>query len=99
MEVNYENTSNDFVIVLDSINYSLVRSDGEVMTEMSWTVYPTVGVLVLASFLGTLGNIFILLAIVMHDGIRSKESIYFGSMALCDLYVTVIADPMSIIGK
>ena len=66
---------------------------------MTWTVYSTVAVLSLASFLGTAGNIIILLAIVTHDGIRNEESIFFASLALCDLYVTVIADPMSIIGK
>lgn len=63
------------------------------------TAIPTIAILSLASFIGTAGNVLTLLAIASSKNLRNVESIFIVNLAISDLYVTMIADPMSIVGK
>ena len=64
-----------------------------------WLAFPIVLVLFVASLIGTVGNILILLSVLMCKNVRTVESTFIVNLALSDLYVTLIADPFSIIGK
>ena len=55
--------------------------------------------LVIASIVGSSGNIFILIAIATQRDLHTVESIFIANLACSDLYVTLIADPLSIVGK
>ena len=56
-------------------------------------------VLVIASVVGTCGNVLILVAIATQRDLHSVESVFVVNLACCDLYVTLIADPLGIVGK
>ncbi|WAR25917.1 MTR1A-like protein [Mya arenaria] len=60
---------------------------------------PCIIVLGFASIVGTLGNLLILFVIATKKKLRNVESIFIVNLAISDLYVTVVADPMSLIGK
>lgn len=55
--------------------------------------------LILASLVGAFGNLLILVALCKSKKMSSLECIFIGNLALSDLYVTIVADPMSIAGK
>ena len=65
----------------------------------SWVVFPVIIVITLASLVGVFGNVLILLAVALCKNIRNEESIFIINLALSDLYVTMVADPMNIVGK
>lgn len=71
----------------------------EFLHTKPWAAWPTIVVLSLASCVGTVGNILTLLAIASNKSVRNVESIFIVNLAISDLYVTTIADPMSILGK
>ena len=71
----------------------------EFLNSKPWTAWPTIVVLSVASFVGTSGNVLTLLAIAMNKSVRNIESMFIVNLAISDLYVTTVADPMSIIGK
>ena len=56
-------------------------------------------VLTLASDVGTCGNILILVVIATRKKVRNVESIFIINLAISYLYVTVNADPISIVGR
>ena len=58
-----------------------------------------VTILVIASVVGTCGNILILVAVATQRCLQNVESVLVVNLACCDLYVTLIADPLSIVGK
>ncbi|KAK3581245.1 hypothetical protein CHS0354_032966 [Potamilus streckersoni] len=60
-------------------------------------VLPCLVILVVASVVGTAGNILILLAVARTKELRNVESFFIVNMACSDLYVTLIADPMNIV--
>nr|KAG5701883.1 hypothetical protein BaRGS_014948 [Batillaria attramentaria] len=55
-------------------------------------------VLVLAALVGTFGNLLILVAVATNKELQNVESVFVVNLACCDLYVTLIADPLSIVG-
>lgn len=55
--------------------------------------------LILASLVGAFGILLILVALCKSKKMHSLECIFIGNLALSDLYVTIVADPMSIVGK
>lgn len=55
--------------------------------------------LILASLVGAFGNLLILVALCKSKKMNSLECIFIGNLALSDLYVTIVADPMNIVGK
>ena len=71
----------------------------EFMNVNPWTALPTVLLLCVASVIGTGGNVLTILAIITCRKIRNEESMFLANLAIADLYVTVVADPMSIIGE
>lgn len=56
-------------------------------------------ILTLASVVGTFGNVMILIVVSKTKELRQTQSIFIVNLAISDLYVTLIADPMSIVGE
>ncbi|KAK3609833.1 hypothetical protein CHS0354_029873 [Potamilus streckersoni] len=50
-----------------------------------------------ASMEGIFGNILIPIAVATHKKLRNIESVFIVNLAMSDLYVTAIADPMNIV--
>jgi hypothetical protein len=48
---------------------------------------------------GTFGNIMILIVVSKTKELRQTQSIFIINLAISDMYVTLIADPMSIVGE
>ena len=71
----------------------------EFIRTKPWTAFPIIVILSAASFVGTAGNILTLLAIASNKKLRNAEMIFIVNLAISDLYVTAIADPLSIVGK
>ena len=71
----------------------------EFIRTKPWTAIPVIVILSVASFVGTAGNILTLLAIASNKKLRNAEMIFIVNLAISDLYVTAIADPLSIVGK
>ena len=83
----------------ESLSSDLIFGRHEFVQSNPWLAFPTVLVLFAASVIGTFGNILILLAVLTCKDVRTVESTFIVNLAFSDLYVTVIADPMSIVGK
>ncbi|KAL3852321.1 hypothetical protein ACJMK2_015978 [Sinanodonta woodiana] len=62
-------------------------------------VIPSIIIVSLASVAGTFGNILILIAVATTKKLRNTESIFIVNLALSDLFVTAISDPMNIVAK
>ncbi|XP_052777344.1 melatonin receptor type 1B-B-like [Mya arenaria] len=72
----------------------------EFITTQPAVAVPCVIILSVASLLGTFGNVLILYVIATKSRLRNKmESTFIASLAISDLYVTLIADPMSLVAK
>ena len=56
-------------------------------------------ILVIAATLGTGGNLLILTSVATQKDLQNMESIFIVNLACADLYVTMIADPFSIVGE
>ena len=77
----------------------VVNSDNLTEAECSsFTAFPSVFILLLASLFGTGGNVLVLLAIAKFKKLRKEESVFFINLACADLFVTIFVDPMSAIG-
>ena len=55
--------------------------------------------LTIASVVGTFGNIIILMIVSKTKELKQVQSVFIVNLAISDMYVTLIADPMSIVGK
>ena len=65
-----------------------------------WAAFPSIFILTAASLFGTGGNVLVLLAIATWRRLRRHtESVFLINLAISDLYVTTVVDPMSLIGK
>ena len=64
-----------------------------------WTISISVFILTVATLIGTGGNLLVVLVIAIFRNLRYEESVFFLNLAICDLYVTVVVDPMSALGK
>lgn len=60
---------------------------------------PSYIILFIAALTGTFGNVLTLLVISNKKGPRRAEAIFIINLAISDLYVTVVADPMSLVAK
>ena len=60
---------------------------------------PCVIVLVLASLVGVFGNSLILVAVWLAKTLDKEEAVLITNLAISDMYVTLIADPLSLTGK
>ena len=90
---------------LASLNTSILHSpDGDFGKYQFITSNPVTAIVCLlirciASLSGTVGNVLTILAILTHKKIRNEKSVFFVNLAVSDLYVTVVADPLSMVGK
>ena len=71
----------------------------EFITLYPWTAYSSILIVCLASLFGTAGNVLTVLAIAVNKNIRNVESVFFLNLAVSDLYVTAIADPLNVVGE
>ena len=53
----------------------------------------------IASIVGTIGNILIPIVMIKMKELKKPRSIFIINLVIADIYVTLIADPMSIVGK
>lgn len=92
--------------VSNSTSCSSVESFGtvrygryEFITTRPEVALPVVIILVIASVVGTVGSISTLLVIINMKHYKFAESIFMLNLVISDLYVIVVADPMSVVGK
>lgn len=52
-----------------------------------------------AGVVGTTGNVMTLVTLVKYRPFQSAEIVLFANLLLSDMFVTAIADPMSIVGR
>lgn len=87
------------------LNISILHnSDGDFGKHQFILTNPATAIVCLlirciASLSGTAGNVLTILAILTHKKIRNEKSVFFVNLAVSDLYVTVVADPLSMVGK
>ena len=96
-----ENTTDNILRILsqDDMTDIATLEEKDLLKPNVWITVLAVVLLCLASFVGTGGNILTLLAYATCKNIRNKESLFLVNLALADLYVTVVADPMSVVGE
>ena len=97
-------TSSEFVT--DNVTKSSFETNNfegfepyEFLKVNPWIAIPCLIILTVASLGGTFGNVLTLLAVAFSREIQNVEKTFIVNLALSDLYVTAIADPMSILGK
>lgn len=56
-------------------------------------------ILAIAALVGTFGNLLILVSVCHTIKRKSLEFIFVGNLAVSDLFVTLIVDPINILGK
>lgn len=56
-------------------------------------------ILAIAALIGTFGNLLILVSVCHTIKRKSLEFIFVGNLAVSDLFVTLIVDPINILGK
>ena len=93
------NSTNGEVFQLDSGQQHFVFAKYEFVQTNPWLAFPVVLVLFAASLVGTSGNILILLSVLLCKNVRTVESTFIVNLALSDMFVTLVADPFSIVGK
>ena len=76
-----------------------VYSRYQFVNESPMVAIPILIILVIAAILGSFGNIFILIAIFTTKNLQRLECIFMANLATSDIYVTLFADPLSIVGK
>lgn len=92
METNYTLLNVSFSDEIIFGRHQFVRERPEV-------AIPCLIILCVAAIIGTFGNLLILSAILKYRDLRSVETIFIVNLALSDLFVTTIGDPMSMLGK
>ncbi|CAG2214981.1 unnamed protein product [Mytilus edulis] len=81
----------------DSSPPELIFGRYEFVDESPAVAIPILMILVFASFIGTFGNILILITIIATKNLQRLECIFMANLAFSDMYVTLIADPLSIV--
>ena len=76
-----------------------VYSRYQFVNESPMVAIPILIILVIAAILGSFGNILILIAIFTTKNLQRLECIFMANLATSDIYVTLLADPLSIVGK
>ena len=87
------------IMTVWSISNESVTVEYDVIRTYLWTTYPSILILGAATIVGTAGNVLTLLAIATFRKNRNEENVFLFNLAVSDLFVTMIADPMSILGK
>ncbi|KAL3851667.1 hypothetical protein ACJMK2_015396 [Sinanodonta woodiana] len=89
---------NDTISTSERVDES-VFGRHEFLKEHPHIVIPTIIVVSIASVTGTFGNILILMAVASFKKLRNIESIFIVNLAISDMFVTAITDPMNIVAK
>lgn len=93
------NSSNNFTDTIPEFSDSGLFDRYEFVTESPGVAISLIVILLLAGLVGTGGNILILLALCVTKNMKSLESIFIANLAISDMYVTLVADGMSIVAK
>ena len=91
------------ICCIEDFDYAFRESDiyekHEFLNSKPWIAYPTVIILFVAAVCGTVGNTLTILAFATYKRVQTKDAVFFFNLAISDLYVTCVADPMSLIGR
>lgn len=93
------NLSNDTTSAIPGFSDPGLFDRYQFLTESPGVAISVIVILLLAGLVGTCGNILILLALCVMKNMKSLESIFIANLAISDMYVTLVADGMSIVGK
>ena len=77
------------------LNSSSLTSDSDIPRPLITAV---VIVMSLASIIGTVGNILVILAVVVYNKLQVVRNTFIINLALADLIVTMVVIPMAIVG-
>lgn len=88
----------DLAADMTTVAQAVQHFEGEFSKPPAYWI-PCLIILVIASVAGTFGNVTILYLIFTRQKLRNVETIFIVNLAISDLYVTTIADPMSLIGR
>ncbi|XP_033744551.1 melatonin receptor type 1B-B-like [Pecten maximus] len=69
------------------------------LQESPGLAIPCIIVLTFASIVGTFGNVLVIVAVSTQKSLKNRESIFIVNLAISDLYITTVADPMGIVAK
>lgn len=69
------------------------------VAKYPWTALPYLTIATVASGVGILGNLGVLIVIFAHKPLKNARNAFLVNLALADLLVTAIADPFGVIGK
>ena len=94
-------TKRDFVhpSVVAAMNATQILDRFEFVRQYPGVGYFLLIFLVLGAIFGTFGNALILVSVCRIINMRSLEYIFIANLALSDMYVTLLADPMNIVGR
>ena len=53
---------------------------------------------IVMSCVGTVGNVLIIGALIVHNKLRSLGNVFIGNLAVCDLYVSLVINPLIVAG-
>lgn len=100
MDSHLDNTSSTSALSLNAAKTtgSILYGRFGFLTEKTSYAVPVVTILTIASLAGTFGNILILIVATSTKISRNVEATFIVNLALSDFYVTIVADPMSLIG-
>ncbi|XP_045165923.1 melatonin receptor type 1B-A-like [Mercenaria mercenaria] len=96
---SFVNDSNCKLMNTQCVNSSPVFKRHEFIRSGTEVALPCLIILIIATIVGTFGNILILLSVISRKNLRKVEGIFIVNLASSDLYVTAVADPMSILAK
>jgi hypothetical protein len=96
--MSFINESSNDVLESNGTNSSFYFKNDELTSARTDVTVPSLVILIIATLVGTFGNILILLSVFTRKNLRKVEGIFIVNLAMSDLYVTAVADPMSIIG-
>lgn len=86
-------------MVNESTDAADIYGRHEFLKTRTWVAVPVIIIVSLATALGTFGNVLILSVIWSNKLGRNVTTTFIMNLAMSDLFVTLVVDPMSILGK
>ena len=71
----------------------------EYVSSLPHISYPYLVILSLASVIGTAGNFAVIGAIIVNSNLHRPKVVYMLNLAVADLWVTAVADQISLLGS
>ncbi|XP_060589642.1 melatonin receptor type 1B-B-like [Ruditapes philippinarum] len=93
------NDTHNMTLSSETVNNELFYERHQFIITEPWLAIPCIIILLIASVAGTFGNMLTLVVIATKSRQRNAESIFIANLAISDLYVTILAQPMSIVAK